>query len=275
MKKILLSILVTMLGFDMQSMAQGDLLITPTRVVFEGYRQKEELNLVNMGKDTATYSISFVQKRMNEDGSFVLIDKPDSGQFFADPYLRVFPRQVTLAPGESQVIMLQCRHNTDMPAGEYRSHLFFRSEKDYKPAGLKNSGRDTTLVSVKLIPIFGMSIPVIIRMGEVSVTSNLSGLQLMIKQDTTQNLRFTINRTGNISIYGDIIIEFIPVQGKPYRIGSMAGIGVYTNIHKRNIVVKLKNIPGKALTNGTLKVQYVSNNEAKRVVYAEGELVIQ
>jgi hypothetical protein len=40
-------------------------------------------------------------------------------------------------------------------------------------------------------------------------------------------------------------------------------------------VVKLNNTPDKPLTNGKLKVQYVSNGETKRVVYAEGEIEIK
>ena len=275
MKKILFALLISVVCLSFQSRAQGDLLVTPTRVVFEGNKQMEELNLLNMGKDTATYSITYVQKNMQEDGSFVNILKPDSGQMFADPYLRVYPRQVTLAPGEPQVIMLQCRRKPDMPAGEYRSHLFFRSEKDYNPLGMKSSARDTTLLSVQLIPIFGMSIPIIIRTGALTVSSTLCDLKLGIQQDTAQTLKLTIHRSGNISTYGDIKVEYIPAQGKSYQVGAVAGIGVYTNINKRNVVVKLKNTSGGKLKNGKLKVQYISNEEGKKpVVYAEGVLDI-
>jgi len=275
MKKILLAALISLLGLGYQSRAQGDLLITPSRVVFDGNRQKQEIDLVNTGRDTATYSISFVEKNMKEDGSFVTIEKPDSGQMFAEPYLRVFPRQVTLAPGEAQVIMLQFRRKPDMQAGEYRSHIYFRSEKDYKPLSVKGSTKDTTNLSVQLIPIFGMSIPVIIRSGPVNVSSTLSDLKLERLQDTLQTLKLTIHRKGNISIYGDILIEYLPLQGNSYQVGIVAGIGVYTCIDKRNVVVRLTNKSGALLTNGKLKVQYVSNGEAKRIVYAEGELDIK
>src|SRR4249920_2293167 len=64
--------------------AQGNLLIFPKRVVFEGGKKTEVITLSNTGKDTAKYSISFVQIRMNEDGSFENISQPDSGQMFAD-----------------------------------------------------------------------------------------------------------------------------------------------------------------------------------------------
>jgi P pilus assembly chaperone PapD len=61
MQRLLILLLISFLGISMQSIAQGDLLITPKRIVFEGNKQKETLNLANMGKDTATYSISFMQ----------------------------------------------------------------------------------------------------------------------------------------------------------------------------------------------------------------------
>jgi hypothetical protein len=275
MKHQLFLLLIFILGLNFKSIAQGDLLITPNRVVFEGNKQKEQLSLVNMGKDTATYSISFTQRNMKEDGSFVIIEKPDSGQMFADPYLRIFPRKVTLAPGEPQVIMLQCRRTNNMLPGEYRSHLYFRSEKNYQPLGFDNLPKDSTLLSVEVIPIFGISIPVIIRSGEVIVNVNLSDIQLETQQDAIQNLKLTIIRTGNISVFGNFIVEYIPLQGKPTQIGAVNGIGVYTNISKRNISIKLNNVPGITLKNGKLKVQYISAGDGKRVVYAEAEMEIK
>jgi hypothetical protein len=271
MKKVLLMMLIAMPGLSLQSSAQGDLLIAPTHVVFEGNQQKKQLNLVNIGKDTTIYSISFLQYNQKEDGGYAIIEKPDSGQMFADPYLRIFPRLVTLAPGESQVIMLQCRRKVGMPAGEYRSHIYFRSEKNYKPLGIKD--KDTaTAISIQLIPIYGISLPIIIRSGAVNVSAVLSGLKLETQYDSVPFLALTVNRTGNISTYGDITIEYIPVQGKPYEIGKVKGIAVYTNINKRNISIKLNKLPGMTLKNGKLKVQYVSDDKKKQVVYAEGEL---
>ena len=276
MQRKLLIMLIAIVGFSFQSIAQGNLLITPIRVVFEGNKQKEDLNLANIGKDTAIYSISFVQKNMKEDGSFVNIEKADSGQMSAEPYLRIFPRTVTLAPGEAQVVALQYRRKADMVAGEYRSHLYFRSEKNYKPLGVGNAERDSTTLSVQLIPIFGMSIPIIIRTGAVNVSAALSDLKLDSQQNTIQNLKLTIHRTGNISLYGDIIIQYVPVQGKPYQIGRVAGVGVYTDIDKRYVIVKLNNTSGKPFETGKLKVQYKSKGDTKKpIIYAEGELDIR
>jgi hypothetical protein len=274
MKREVIFMLISFLGISIQSEAQGDLLVTPKRVIFEGNKQKEELSLVNIGKDTATYSISFVQRSMKEDGSFINIDKSDPDNMFADPFLRVFPRTVTLAPGEPQVIALQCRRKPDMKEGEYRSHLYFRAEKNNKPLGSGDKGKDTTLLSVQLIPVFGLSIPIIIRSGDVNVSAALSDLKIETRQDSIQVLKLTLNRSGNISIYGNIIAEYMPLKGKSYEIGSIKGVGVYTDINRRNISMKLGKTQGMAIKNGKLRVRYTSPDESKYVVYAESEIDI-
>ena len=47
--------------------AQGDLLIFPKRIVFEGRNRMEQITLANSGVDSATYNISFVEYRMKDN----------------------------------------------------------------------------------------------------------------------------------------------------------------------------------------------------------------
>src|SRR5665647_1415314 len=93
--------------FPFNTRAQGNLLITPKRAVFEGNKRSMDLNLANVGDDTATYAISLVQIRMTAEGGFETITEPDEGQLFASPYLRLFPRSVTLGPNEAQTVKVQ------------------------------------------------------------------------------------------------------------------------------------------------------------------------
>ena len=50
-----------------------------------------------------------------------------------------------------------------MSPGEYRSHLYFRAIPAEKPLGEKEVLKDTTSISIKLVPVFGITVPVIIR----------------------------------------------------------------------------------------------------------------
>lgn len=274
MKNSLIAMVLLLSGAFLKISAQGDLLVTPVRVIFDGNKQKEEISLVNIGNDTTTYSVSFLQYNMTEDGKFELIDNPSEGQMFADPYLRIFPRKVTLAPKESQVVRLQLRKKPDMQAGEYRSHLYFRAEKESAPLSLE-AKKDSKLMAVQITPVFGISIPVIIRSGNVNASSTLSDLKIENQQDSISNLKFTINRTGNISIYGDIIAEYIPLSGKPVEIGLARGVAVYTSVSKRNFSIRIQKLKGVNLNSGIIKVKFTSPKDSPSELFAEKELVLK
>jgi P pilus assembly chaperone PapD len=106
--------------FPFNTRAQGNLLITPKRVVFEGNKRSMDLNLANIGDDTATYAISLIEIRMTAEGGFETITEPDEGQMFASPYMRYFPRTVTLGPNEAQTVKIQVVRSAGLNSGEYR-----------------------------------------------------------------------------------------------------------------------------------------------------------
>lgn len=269
MKRKRMIVLVLMIGLGFQAFTQGKLLITPKRVVFEGNMQRAELNLMNTGSDTARYSISFRQYNMAEQGNLVLIEKPDSALMPSEPYLRIFPRQVILAPSESQVVMLQYRRPANMQPGEYRSHLWFRREANFRDQGSEQPNLDSTRLSVSLTAVFGMTIPVIIRSGEVNAKATLTDLRLESRQDSTTHLKLMINRTGNRSVYGNLVADYIPSHGKPCQIGILKSVGVYTNLNRRLVSMKLKNTPGVPLTDGKIVVRFTSPDDVKYELLAE------
>jgi hypothetical protein len=254
-----------------QVQAQGDLLVTPRRVIFEGSKMSQELTLANTGTDTSRYSVSFVQYRMTEQGAFEQIETPDSGQYFADKYLRYFPRTVTLAPNEAQVVRMQFRKMPDMQPGEYRSHVYFRAVPDEKPLG-EEAVKDTNTIGIRLIPIFGITIPIIIRVGDLKSDVSISDLKIDTKSDTIPNLSLTFNRNGDISVYGDLIVSWESGFGQSAEVGVVRGIAVYTPNKLRRFVMQLRKLEGVDYSKGKLIVRFQAPNEQKSEVYAEKEL---
>lgn len=268
---ILLAILFALTLFSNSSFAQGNLLITPRRVVFEGNKQSQELTLANTGADTAKYTVSFVQYRMTEEGSFDQIEVPDEGQMFADKYLRFFPRSVTLPPNGSQVIRMQYRKMPDMQKGEYRSHVYFRAVPTEKLLGDEQVSSDTTSIGIKLVPIFGISIPVIIRNGDLHVKVELTKIDLDLKSDTVPNLTITFERSGDESVYGDLSVMWTSSQGEPIEVGIVRGLAVYTPNKTRKFKMQLRNVPGVDYTKGKLLIKFQAPNDDKAEVFAEKE----
>lgn len=254
--------------------AQGNLMITPRRVVFEGQQRTQELNLANTGKDTARYVISMIEIKMKEDGSFEQVTTPDSGQYFASHHIRFFPRSVTLGPGEVQTVKVQITQSAKLTTGEYRSHIYFRALPTEQPLG-EEAPAETSGIAVRLIPVFGISIPVIIRVGTAAPAVNLSDAAFEVLPDNTPLLHLVFNRTGNSSTYGDLAIDFVSDQGKITRVGEIKGIAVYTPTTSRRVKIALDKAAGVPFKNGKLRIVYnTSSDEAKPVKLASAELVL-
>jgi hypothetical protein len=278
MKKISIYFLFTFLSClspEIYSQTNGGLMITPKRIVFEENETKNNITLINSSEETTTYTVSFTQNRMNEDGTFTVITVPDIGQFFASQHIRIYPRRITLKPLETQKVMLQRRRSNDMETGEYRSHLYFRPEIDVTPLTIDRP-RDTVQgLSVDLRAIYGMSIPVIFRSGEVSLSTTLSDLKLE-NLEGANILTLSLNRKGNSSVYGDLTIEYYPLNGDSFKVAALNGLAVYTTIEKRYVTIKLPMLPELNLNEGTLKIKYSSRpGDKKQVVFAEGELLLK
>ena len=264
---LLTGLLLLMIEFN--ASAQGNLLLTPRRIVFEGSKKSIDLNLANIGTDTSTFAISVVQVRMTEDGGFETITEPDPGQLFADKNIRFFPRSVTLGPNESQVVKVQAIRTGELQPGEYRSHFFFRSIPKAKPLGEEDQVKDSGGISIKLTPIFGITIPVILRIGEGSAGISITDVKLQTVNDSIPNLSLVFNRTGNFSVYGDLTVDHVSPQGKVTRVGVANGIAVYTPNLLRRFQFNLNPPEGVSLTSGKIRLTFSSPSDIRPVKYAE------
>jgi len=261
-------LVVSLFLFSANTMAQGDLLIFPKRLVFDASVKSQSLNLSNTGADTARYIISVVQIRMKEDGSFETITEPDPGQNFADKNIRFFPRSVVLGPNEAQTVKVQIVRAGELTDGEYRSHIYFRSEPEKQPLG-EDAKKDTSSISIKLTPVFGISVPVIVRIGESTMDIHLSKVAFQMENDTIPTLKLTVNRTGNMSVYGDLSVDHIAPQGKVTRVTSIKGLAVYTPNAKRNFRLMLEKADGVDYKQGSLHIVFTDQSGKKQKVAQE------
>lgn len=255
--------------------AQGDLMIFPKRIVFEDDKKIQEIQLANTGKDTSVYNVTFVQYRMNEFGDFKEISEPDSGQYFASPYLRLFPRQVVLAPNESQIVKVQVKKTNSMKDGEYRSHIYFRAVNSNQPLGKERNKSDSTTISVKLVPVFGVTIPCIIRKGVSNTSVSISDLEYESIGDSAFYLKMSFDRRGNMSTYGDISVQYINSQNKSLEVANVQGFAVYAPGNVRKSKIQLKNPDAGKYIEGKFKVTYSYKGKDKPIILAEEEYAIR
>ena len=239
--------------------AAGQLMVSPTRIVFEGNERTQKVNLINNGSETGRYRISFVRRKMTEDGKFEEVSENEPGMY-SDDIVRFSPRQVTLQPGQSQTVRLMLRKKRDMQDGEYRSHMLFQSLPDPATSDINIlTDNNSTGLTVQLIPVVGITIPVIVRQGKLSSTVSLSDFELKqantVKAENT--LSFKINREGNSSAYGDFRVYFIPKGGEAVVVAQVNGLAVYTPLASRSVDIRLQTPSNLNLSNGELHITFL------------------
>ncbi len=255
---------VFFIAFGNSIVAQGNLLIYPKRLVFDDKKKIEKLVLSNTGKDSAVYSISFIEYKMNENGDFKEITEEEPGLKFASPYVRIYPRLVKLGPNESQVLKVQTYNTGGLEDGEYRSHLYFRAEKEKSALGTPTKAKES-IVTVKIEAIFGVSIACILRKGAESTVVSISDLVFDKSKENDYYLQFKVNRAGNMSFYGDFKVLYTTADNKSYEVGIVKGIGIYTPGALRNMKVKLNKPATVNFTGGSFKVMCMQN-ESKTIL---------
>lgn len=258
------------------ALAQGGLTVTPTRIFFEGRKRSDLVTLINTSSTAATYRISFKNMRMLEDGSYEDIEEPAEGELFADGMIRYSPRQVTLEPGASQIIRLLLRKPAGLVAGEYRSHLLFRSlPSETSEENIEKPALEEGELQIQIKTLFAITIPIIARHGELTSTVTLSDLKLDLPEDTTKvpTLFLRLNRSGNKSVYGDIIVTFVPNSGEDESVvGLIRGLGVLSPYPTRTVLLALRIPDGVDFQNGQLQIAYRASREIGGEVLTEAEL---
>ena len=229
--------------------AQGDLLIAPTRVIISQGGSSEVI-LSNIGSDPATYRISVELRRMTEDGDFKPVTEAEAtpAEQAALQMVTYAPRRIALLPGQPQSVRISIRPPAGLPDGEYRVHLNFRAV----PPALKPEASTVPAagVSIKLTPVYGITIPVFVRRGRLEATATLAAAHLVTAASGSY-VELDMTRSGQRSVYGELI-------GKSARgdvLFNLRGIAVYAEIAHRKVQIPLS-AEQLVTLRGPVKIEY-------------------
>lgn len=232
--------------------AQGDLLVAPTRIVLDGSRSAEVI-LNNIGAEPATYRITLELRRMTPSGEIieVLPENANDGEKSALEMITYAPRRVVLAPNQPQSIRIGLRPPAGLPDGEYRVHMLFRAIPE---AAAVTAPVEANGVTIAITPIYGVTIPVIVRQGKLEASATLSDVQVEQSSDGPM-LSMTLARSGTRSVYGQIRV-LKPGRDEPLM--QFNGIAVYPEITSRAVKIPLTPEARAALA-GPVTVQFIED----------------
>jgi P pilus assembly chaperone PapD len=273
----------------------GDLLVAPTRLVLDG-RKGAEVILNNIGDEPATYRVSIEFRRMTEKGDLVTVTEPSDAEKKAEDMIVYAPRKVVLAPHEPQAIRIRAVPPQGLPDGEYRVHILFRAIPPATPA-VQPTGEQPKGVQFKLVPIYGVTIPVIVRLGNLQATAGIADVHLenkatqtgkaiavtaraidpktglVLPQEAASDLAIGLDlvRQGTRSTYGEVRV-LKPGVKEP--IADMKGVAVYTEVGKRHVSVPILE-KYRALASGPVTVEYLETYDDGTHLLAQTQAVLR
>ena len=246
----------------------GDLLVAPTRIMLDG-RKGTEIVLNNIGDAPATYRISVEFRRMTPDGRLEDVTDPTPREQSAADMIVYAPRRVTLAPHEPQSIRIAARPPQGLADGEYRVHLLFRAIPPSTPVTAAGDP-STKGLKLQLIPVYGVTIPVIVRLGNLQATAGISNVSLERKDGQT-SVSLDLSRSGSRSTFGEVQVLKAGVKDP---IAIQKSVAVYTEVGSRHLTIPVDDA-FKGDPAGPVTVQYIETYRDGNEKIAETQAVLR
>ncbi len=256
-------------GASTPAQAAGDLLVAPTRIVLDG-RRGAEVILNNIGSEEATYRISLELRRMSDIGRLedILPEAANDKEKAALEIIRFAPRRVTLPPNQPQSIRVGLQGTEALPDGEYRAHMLFRAIP--KTPEATTEAEPTNGLKINLIPVYGVTIPVIIRKGELRATAAIANA-LIARDNEGPALQFELSRQGDKSVFGEVHVTR-PGVVEPLLVAK--GIAVYPELTSRQVSLPLNAILAAKMP-GEVVISYYEAPEAGGGLIAQLRTVLR
>jgi hypothetical protein len=238
----------------------------PAQIVLDG-RRGTEVILNNIGEEEATYRISIELRRMTKAGELEDVPAPSAEELAAQAMILYAPRRVTLPPRQPQAIRISARAPEGLPDGEYRVHLLFRAVPPPRPIAQPGEVKG---VAISLTPIYGVTIPVIVRLGNLSAKAGIADVRVA-KLGGKPAIALDLSRSGDRSTYGEIRV-FKPGVVEP--IALQRGVAVYKEISGRSVTIPVSDKFVGPLS-GPVTVQYIESAEEGGRTLAETQAVLR
>jgi hypothetical protein len=122
----------------------------------------------------------------------------------------------------------------------------------------------------QLTPVYGVTIPVIVRLGNLQATAGIADVRLD-KKDGNPAVSLDLSRSGERSTFGEVRVLRAGVK-EPVAIQK--AVAVYTEVNRRHVEIPV-NAAYKGAIPGPVTVQYVETYDDGSHVIAETQAVLR
>ena len=145
--------------------------------------------------------------------------------------------------------------------------MLFRAIPDARPAA---APAPTKGVSFRLTPVYGVTIPVIVRLGNLSATAAIANVAKAVDGGKPV-IALDLSRNGSRSTFGELRVT---KPGVADPIAVVGGIALYTEIDKRRVNIPI-DARFAAQATGPVNVEYIEKTANGTVTLASTSAILR
>lgn len=187
--------------------------VSPVALYIDHRTRTGTLTLHNPGTETEEVEIGFAfgYAQSDEAGQVKVVfsdDPAPEGEPSVVPYLRAFPRQLRLEPGERQVVRVLVTPPADLPTGEYWGRVMVTSRGGQPPI---EETRGEISMQINLTTVIAVAVNY--RHGDVATGLVLDEAEAI---ETAESIELVtrLRRTGNAAFIGRLVAEVVGPDGQ-------------------------------------------------------------
>ena len=138
-----------------------------------------------------------------------------------------------------------------------------------KPRPVTETPEESQGISIKLVPVYGVTIPIIVRHGRLQATVAINDPKV-VEGERGPELQLAMSRSGDSSTYGELRVTR---QGSDEPVFMARGIAIYSELAERSVQFNLTPEQAAAMK-GPLRFEYREMPEAGGALIAAVETVL-
>lgn len=242
MKKVIYLLLAVVVYSTNVLLAQ--VTISPTNLFIDHQSKFGTYMVINGSNEPQEISIDFIfgYSDTDSDGNRFLVydDSAKAEQHSIKDWIRAFPRNFTLQPGQRQIVRLRVNSPNDVPDGTYWARIKTASSPESPPVELQSTEAVTARVGFKIEQVTG----VYLKKGDVSTGIEITEMRTNQINEGVLEVLADILRTGNSPFLGSIQLNVYDSNNRKLDIPSFISTTIFFDgTHKQEVDISSLN-PG-------------------------------
>lgn len=192
-----------------------------TYMVINGSNQNQEISI--------DFQFAYSQVNAVGEKAFVPGDSTLTSRHSVAEYIRAFPQNFVLAPGQRQIVRIRVNAPNTIPDGTYWARIRTASTPESPPVEMTSTEGVTARVGITFEQITGL----FYKKGQVSTGIEVEEINTQISEDGQLGVLAKVKRTGNSPFLGSITTSLLNAQGTSVRENFISTSIYFDEIHRQ------------------------------------------